>query len=81
MLASNYSSLKGYVANLTLLCHPEVQIWHGSRNEGTHTERNTEVVLLVTTKIVIINSVRALPQQCSVVSVKLEGSFKFDATK
>ena len=45
--------------------HPEVQIWHGSRNEGIHTESNTGIVPLVTTKLV--NSIRVLPQQCSVV--------------
>ena len=44
--------------------HPEVQ-------------SNTETVPLVTAKLV--NSVRVLPQQCSVVSVELEGSY--DATK
>ena len=60
-----------------IVYHPEVQIWHGSRNEGTHTESNTGIVLLVTAKLV--NSVQVLPQQCSVVSVELEGSY--DATK
>ena len=32
--------------------HPKVQIWHGSSNEGTHTESNTEIVPLVTAKLV-----------------------------
>ena len=60
-----------------VLYHPEVQIWHGSRNEGTHIESNTEIVPLVTAKLV--NSVQVLPQQCSVVLVELEGSY--DAAK
>ena len=61
-----------------VMYHPNVQVWHGGKDKKPPTEsKNVAIVPMVRAKLV--NSVRVLPQQCSLISVKLEGNF--DATK
>ena len=53
-----------------VMYHPDVQVWRGNKNKEP---MDIATVPLVRAKLV--NSIRILPQQCSLVSVELEGNF------
>ena len=57
-----------------VMYHPDVQVWRGSKNKEP-----TDIAIVPLVRAKLVNSVRILPQQCSLVSVELEGNF--DATK
>ena len=54
--------------------HPDVQEWRGDKNKEP-----VDIALVPLVRAKLVNSVRILPQQCSLVTVELEGNF--DAAK
>ena len=61
-----------------VMYHPDVQVWRGGKDKKPLTE-SKDVAIVPMVRAKLVNSVRVLPQQCSLVSVKLEGNF--DAAK
>ena len=61
-------------ATCLVMYHPDVQVWRRSKNKEP-----TDIAIVPLVRAKLVNSVRILPQQCSLVSVELEGNF--DATK
>ena len=57
-----------------VMYHPDVQVWRGDKNKEP-----TDIAVVPLVRAKLVNSVRILPQQCSLVSVELEGNF--DAAK
>ena len=57
-----------------VMYHPDVQVWRGSKSKEP-----TDIAIVPLVRAKLVNSIRILPQQCSLVSVELEGNF--DAAK
>jgi len=55
-----------------VMYHPDVQVWCGGKNNGSPTE-SKDIVSVPMVRAKLVNSIRVLPQQCSLVSVELEG--------
>ena len=54
-----------------VMYHLDVQVWHGGKDKKPPTE-SKDVAIVPMVRAKLVNSVRVLPQQCSLVSVKLE---------